>query len=114
MATPRKRRTAAAPAPTPAVADAAQAAPASAPAPDDRPRAEPTSMWVRFTAPFDWTPPERRAVTKAYPAGYCDRVPIDCARRAIEAGKAERVRAPATASAARALVSGAAEPEALG
>ena len=48
---------------------------------------------VEFTAPFDWTPPERPRVTVAYPVGFYT-VTRDCADKAVAAGKARRVKAP--------------------
>lgn len=66
-------------------------------------RGVPGSRWVRFTAPFDWSPPERQAVTLAYPAGHVDRVPGAYATAAIAAGRAVRVSAPRSAAAAKAL-----------
>jgi len=66
-------------------------------------RGVPGSRWVRFTAAFDWSPPERPAVTLAYPAGHVDRVPGACATAAIAAGRAVRVAAPRSSAAAKAL-----------
>lgn len=76
-------------------------------------RRPPASQWVRFIAPFDWSPPERQAVTLAYPAGHIDRVPRACATAAVAAGRAVRVRAPRTVAMARALKAGAAPAEDL-
>lgn len=44
--------------------------------------------WVRFTRAFDWTPPERRQVTLAYPAGLVANVTRACAGAAKAAGAA--------------------------
>lgn len=51
-------------------------------------------MWVRFKAPFDWTPPSRRRVTMAYPAGFRGSVTHDCAAAAIAAGAADEIDPP--------------------
>lgn len=48
---------------------------------------------VRFTAPFDWTPPARPSVTIAYPVGEFT-VTRDCAAKAVKAGAAVRVKPP--------------------
>lgn len=48
---------------------------------------------VRFTAPFDWTPPARPRVTIAYPVGEFT-VTRDCAAKAVKAGKAVRIKSP--------------------
>jgi hypothetical protein len=51
--------------------------------------------WVRFTADFDWYPPERRGHwCKAYKAGTVDLVTSPCAAAAIAAGKVERCDKP--------------------
>lgn len=51
--------------------------------------------WVRFTADFDWTPPERRTVTVAYKAAEKPmNVTRACAAAAKAAGKAVGVAAP--------------------
>lgn len=47
--------------------------------------------WMRFTGDFPFTPPKRRRVTIAFKEGHCLRVPRECARQALEAGKAELV-----------------------
>lgn len=59
--------------------------------------------WVRFTAPFDWTPPERRQVTVAFPAGHVGRVTRECALAAIAAGRAVRVKSPRSRAEANAV-----------
>ena len=46
---------------------------------------------VEFTAPFDWTPPERPRVTLAYPVGFYT-VTRDCADKAVAEGKARRAK----------------------
>lgn len=53
--------------------------------------------WVRFTGDFDWDPPKRPTVTIAYKAGRCRPVTSDCARAAVKAGKAVRIKAPSKA-----------------
>lgn len=59
--------------------------------------------WVEFTADHDHTVPERRAVTYAYRAGMQRNVTRACAQEAIAAGRARRIKAPATRAAAQAL-----------
>ena len=57
-------------------------------------------MRVRFTADFDWAPPERRGlVTLAYRASSAVRlVRRQCGEAAIAAGKAEAVAAKGKAN----------------
>lgn len=51
--------------------------------------------WVRFTAPFDFSPAALGGrSTVAYPAGMERNVTRECADIAIPAGKAERIAAP--------------------
>lgn len=59
--------------------------------------------WVRFLAPFDWTPPEARQSTVAYAPGWVGAVPRACATAAVKAGRAERIRRPANRAAANAV-----------
>jgi hypothetical protein len=49
--------------------------------------------WVRFTEPFDWTPPESPRTTIAYPLGPFP-VRKDCADKAVKAKKAVRIQTP--------------------
>lgn len=65
-----------------------------------------STCWVRFTAPFNWSPPERRQSEIAYPAGLQRRVRRDCAAAAVKAGKAVRVRSPANREQADAALRG--------
>lgn len=62
--------------------------------------------WVRFTAAFNWTPPDRPGSQVAYPAGMQRRVTRACASAAVAAGKAVRVRAPVDREAALAAERG--------
>lgn len=46
--------------------------------------------WVRFCAPMDWKP--KPQVTIAYKAGATELVTTACAKAAVAAGKAVRVK----------------------
>ena len=59
--------------------------------------------WVRFIAPFDWTPPEARQSTVAYAPGWTGAVTRACALAAVAAGKAVRVKRPGTRTEANAV-----------
>jgi len=59
--------------------------------------------WVTFTAAFDWTPPENRAVTIAYREGQTLNVTRDCAKAAKAKGKAVMARRPRTRAEANAV-----------
>lgn len=50
---------------------------------------------VRFTADFDYRVPRIRATVIAYKAGWSGPVTRDCSRKAIAAGKAVAIPAPA-------------------
>lgn len=52
--------------------------------------------WVRFTAPYDHKPTPM--VTQAYAAGAEVLVTTACAKAAVAAGKAERIKRPARAA----------------
>lgn len=53
--------------------------------------------WVRFTADFDYTPPNRRGVTYEYLSGQARRVTRECKRQAVDdRGVAEVIPTPAT------------------
>lgn len=68
-------------------------------------------QWVRFTGSFDFTPKADRRVTVSYPAGYADRVTAECAKAAIAAGKALKIKAPKTVAEANAVRTGGAAAE---
>ncbi len=52
-------------------------------------------MWVRFIAPFDWCPPERKGrVTLAFAAGAVLFVRRACGAAAVAAGKAVALHRP--------------------
>lgn len=55
--------------------------------------------WVRFTGDFDWWPSPR--VTISYRAGLLLNVTRRCAKKAIEAGKAESATNPKQAAEVR-------------
>ncbi|MDR7230629.1 hypothetical protein J2X45_001720 [Caulobacter sp. BE264] len=51
--------------------------------------------WVEFTDKFRFVPPADRRVTVRYSAGQRLSVTAECARQAVEAGVAKRIKAPA-------------------
>lgn len=52
-------------------------------------------MWVRFTAAFDFLPPEMKGrVMIAYKADQVANVTRGCAAKAVAAGKAVKIPAP--------------------
>jgi len=69
--------------------------------------------WVHFTAEHYFTPAKDRRVTTHYKAGRVRNVVHECARQAIEAGKARRVKPPKTKAHAAQLVAGEVAPEHL-
>lgn len=54
-------------------------------------------MHVRFTATFNFTPPENRLATTRYPAGFEGSVRRVCGEAAIAAGKAVEIPTPGKA-----------------
>ncbi|WP_292058047.1 MULTISPECIES: hypothetical protein [unclassified Martelella] len=47
-------------------------------------------VWVVFSEPYRWVPPQRKSVTLKHQPGIAINVTRDCARAAIRAGKAEK------------------------
>lgn len=68
------------------------------------------SKWVRFTRTFNYVPKNKSAVTIQHPAGAIDDVTDAHAERAIAAGAAVEIQAPANADQAKALRSGELKP----
>jgi hypothetical protein len=56
-------------------------------------------MWVRFLADFIFTPDEDRRCAVKYKAGHVGLVRVQCAEKAIAAGKAVRSARPRSVAA---------------